>query len=264
MLLEWTFQTIISTDVLEHIDKDKKSKFVEECLRVASDFVIIAAPFDTKGVDEAERVTNSLNKKLFNEGQKWLEEHFEQTKPQLEEIKKIVEKHGYETTIVGTNNLFEWILSTHINLIDAKLGLNTKKHLKINQQYNEEIVNGNEFTSPSYRHFVIVYKKSPSQKTLSRVQAVFEPNSKTPTAAIDYTSKLLNLVADRLSELQLTKSEQEKTVYNLEQNLAQEASTITSQAEQIRQQQSIIDSCKPYLRLRGSWFGRSIRRILRG
>jgi len=194
------YDVIISTDTLEHIPRDRKQAFLDECLRVAAELCIIAAPFETEGVNDAEIAVNEFNKKLFGKGQDWLEEHLEFGKPTRKMFQDTLKRKKIEYDEFGTQNIATWLLNTHLNLIDAKLGLTASDHVKANQFYNQNILSMNEFTEPTYRHFFIMYTGGNKVKrfNLARYQ-----NSEVDYAKMaSYTSQLLSLVAERLAELQ--------------------------------------------------------------
>jgi len=241
-----TFDTVISTDVLEHIPPDKKEAIVRESIRVARSFVILAAPFNTPGVEEAERVTNEFNKSLFGEGQPWLEEHFEYKKPEIELINKITEELGYESVVIGTNNLYGWLFSTHFNLLEAKLGLDKQEHVKANELLNQTLLKSDDMTGPFYRHFVVIFKQSPKKEILEHVKALQTPADLDQTAMPRYFHELMGLVVKRIQKADIaTTAAEEQT-----KQLREEMDVVHKQAsDKIRELEAIIERCRPYLSL---------------
>ena len=61
---EGHFDVVVSGDVFEHISPEKRESFIRECLRVSKYMVILAAPFNTAGVEEAEEKANIFFKKI--------------------------------------------------------------------------------------------------------------------------------------------------------------------------------------------------------
>jgi hypothetical protein len=193
------YDVVVSTDTMEHIDKDKKDDFLKGCVAIAKELCIIAAPFETEGVDEAERLVNDFNKKLFGEGQPWLEEHFAYTKPNLEQSCKVLDSIAVEYEHFGTNNIYSWVYSSHLNLIQAKLGLQYDGMRRIYQSYNSMLDKSIEFTEPTYRHFLVAYKHTRS-KAAPRIQHLFSgvPNS---DVFAKYLHDMAVVVTDRLEYL---------------------------------------------------------------
>jgi len=240
-----SFDTVISTDVLEHIPLLKKIDFVRECLRVARDYVIIAAPFDTDAVDSAEHATNDFNKQLFNQGQSWLEEHFEYKKPSLEKILRFIEKEGYEVEVVGSNNIYNWVLSTHLNLIEAKLGLGNKKLVNINKTINKYLLLTNDMTPPFYRHFIVISKNKLTGSKKERIAALRNPTINYDES-VAYIHNLLSLVSDKIRDSQ-TEFKQLEQTRNIEISYLKKE--IDNMRHELADKQSIIDKCRPYLYL---------------
>ncbi len=240
-----SFDTVISTDVLEHIPYQKKIDFVHECLRVAKEYVIIAAPFDSDAVDTAEHATNDLNVKLFNVGQSWLEEHFEYKKPNLDSVLQSINEKGYEAEVIGSNNLYNWVLSTHLNLVEAKLGLDNKKHININKFINKFLLSSYDMSPPFYRHFIVVSKKNLSIDKKKKIAALRNP-SVDHNESIAYIHSLLTLVADKMKESDIKTKQLEETLNSVVYNLSKQ---IDSLKGELADKQAIIDKCRPYIYL---------------
>ncbi|MFZ3009475.1 MAG: methyltransferase domain-containing protein [Candidatus Microsaccharimonas sp.] len=236
-----TFDLVVSTDVLEHIPIDKKKAFINECIRVAKDYIIIAAPFNTEGVDYAEHLTNDLNKKLFKQGQVWLEEHFEYQKPEVSMVEAIIKKHKLDFELIGTNNLNNWVLATHTNLIEAKHGLNKKKLIDNNSEFNDKILTSGDMTGPFYRHFFVIFKKKLTTKQRKELTSI-RTQSVDYKSNLKYVHNLTSAVSDRIAMLRKEVSEKERLLQSANQkidNLQQELSA----------KEAIIESCRPYLTL---------------
>ncbi len=214
-----SFDVVVSTDVLEHIPIDLKQKFVNACVNLSKDLIILAAPFDTPGVDSAEHLVNDFNKKLFGVGQDWLEEHFEFTKPSIDLVSKTLDKTKYPYDHFGANNLYSWTLSAHVNLMDARVGFNKKKLKEIRQTYNANLSESIEFTEPSYRHFFVVFKNQLLQdKNIVNKIA----NSINQEHYANYVHGLMELVFNRTSDLMTQAEESKEAINDLEQRLMNE------------------------------------------
>lgn len=193
------FDVVVSTDTLEHVPPKAKEAFVRACLRLAKDICIMAAPFETPGVHDAETMVNTFNKKLFGVGQDWLEEHFTFKKPSLAATEAIIKKTGAAYVHFGTNNLYSWLFSAHLHLIEAKIGIDAKKSRAIKRHYNRLLAFSPELTEPSYRHFFVVYNNKelahPAQMPGTLIDMV------EPETLLRYMHDMLTAVTDRLIEL---------------------------------------------------------------
>lgn len=251
------FDTVVSTDVLEHVPPHLKDAFVKECIRVAKDFVIIAAPFDTIGVDEAEHATNDFNKFLFKEGQAWLEEHFEYKKPSLERVVDIAREVGYKPYVIGTNNLYVWLASTHTNLIEAKLGLNKRKHVDANNLLSQSILESGDMTPPFYRHFVVIPKNPLSGKRHKEIEKLTAVTAE-HASSIRYIHELMALIADSMtkSALELKHTRQEQATKDINNRLI-----IDRLKRENAEKDELIQRARHYLKLRSITSKKVAKRI---
>ena len=236
-----SFDLVVSTDVLEHIPLNLKKAFVEECIRVAKDYVIIAAPFNTEGVDHAEHLTNDFNKKLFKQGQSWLEEHFEFTKPEISLVESVIKKQKLEYQLIGTNNLYNWVLATHTNLIEAKHGLGKKKLTENNLTFNEDLLRSGDMSGPFYRHFFVIFKKKLSTAQLKQLQ-YFNSPVVDHHSNLNYIHNLASATSDRISGL---RSELDVAHRSLESA----NKTISNLKQELTSKDAIIEKARPYLRM---------------
>ena len=156
------FDVVISCDVLEHIKKEDRRKFLEECSRVSKDLIIIAAPFNLTGVRLAEISANDFYRKITGQNHIWLEEHLQDELPELYQTKKIlkdlVEDYGH----FSHTALDYWQLITRLSFffIYKNEHPDFVEHIKkINEFYLEKIMN-QDFSATGYRSFIIASKTS--------------------------------------------------------------------------------------------------------
>lgn len=230
-----SFDAVISTDVLEHVLPAGKSAFVDECLRVSKEICVIAAPFETEAVTDAEIAVNEFNKQLFGAGQEWLEEHLEQGKPKVEMMHKVLKNKKVTYVDFGTQNIFTWLLNTHLNLIEAKSGLNHKKHVTINKFYNQNILSMNEFDAPSYRHFFVMFIDGALRSKLNEKR--YTNAKKDMSKVVRYTSDLLGLAYARIAELKKYEAKAAQLAYKNELHQHKQAEL----EKTIKDQQNILD-----------------------
>jgi len=258
------FDFVITTDVLEHIPQNKKDAFVTECLRVAKKNCIIAGPFETEGVTKAEELTNDLNIMLFGSGQNWLEEHFENGKPILKQVQKIIENKGYDYVVFGSQNLAVWTLNTHLNLLHAKYGLPAKNFIAANRFYAENIEKMNEFQEPTYRKYIVVSKEKTAAtrvteeyvKTLTMAQPDYEKY-------VEYLHKLLELPAlQAAATLKQTKN-LDKELNGLRAQIKQKEESIVELSGANQQLQEQLREVELVIRIK-SKLKRGLRMITKG
>jgi uncharacterized coiled-coil protein SlyX len=241
-----SFDVVVTTDVMEHIPKDRKRLFVKACVRLATDIVILAAPFDTEGVDYAEHHVNDFNKQLFGIGQDWLEEHFEFTKPTKAQVVEVLDELAVPYADFGVNNLYSWLLTTHLNLIEAKVGLDARQVKKIQQTYNTQLSGSVEFVEPTYRHFFVIFK---SKKLQDKTVASRVSGSPQPQQFADFIHDMMQIVYQRIVELDKVSVAKSATIEHLERQLANERLHTEKLHQQMVTQQQELEQLRPFRRL---------------
>lgn len=155
-----SFNWVVSTDVFEHISKERREKFLEENLRVANLGVILVAPFYTEEVEQAEINANE-NYKTLHGGvdHLWLKEHIENVLPEMEVIETFLNKKNILFQKLFNNNLFLWQLLMGIEFLFYENADESvvKVAENFNYFYNTEVypVDNQE---PSYRKIYFIKK----------------------------------------------------------------------------------------------------------
>jgi len=100
---------VASIDVIEHIAKKDRKRFIEELLRVAKKMVILSAPLGTKGHLEAEKKLLKLfeKKKMKSE---FLKEHLERGLPTFNELKAYLNSFPYQVFYSGDYRLNSFLV----------------------------------------------------------------------------------------------------------------------------------------------------------
>ncbi len=96
-----TFDVTLSLDTLEHVKPSERPAFLAELQRVARRAVVLTAPFDTPGVDTAERCIDSLHRERHGEGHPWLKEHLAHDRPKLDETKAAFQRNAVHIEPLG-------------------------------------------------------------------------------------------------------------------------------------------------------------------
>lgn len=187
-----SFDVVLSCDVLEHIPKADREMFLKECSRVTKDLMIVAAPFNLKGVREAEILANDYYKKMTGEDHRWLFEHLLDDLPNLQQTGLILGKNGLEYDYFSHTALNNWQLVTRAGFLLAHNGDRAEfvENIKnINKYYLENIMS-NDFSKTGYRTFIIASKKH-------EVDIKTEPDqydSKTASIFTTLTDAILSLL----------------------------------------------------------------------
>ena len=153
------FDAVISTDVLEHIPDKLKLDFIDECIRVANDIVIIAAPFYSNSVVMAEKNVRDFYQIIMGRDHKWLKEHEENVLPNIDDLILLLKKKKLNYQLISSNNLIKWQMGVLANFMAEADLLNMLEISKTNQYYNKNIMRIGDFLGPAYRTIVVINKR---------------------------------------------------------------------------------------------------------
>jgi len=154
-----SFDWVVSADTFEHIPKEGREIFLEENMRVAKLAVILAAPFFSPEVYQAEVRANESHKILFGEDHFCLKEHIENVLPKEKIVVKAIKDKNYAFQKISHNNLLLWEL--YIGSVVNFTGWNRdflKEELEdLNLFYNTKIFPC-DFCEPAYRKIYFIKK----------------------------------------------------------------------------------------------------------
>jgi len=155
-----------SFDVLEHIEN--KENFITRLLDV-SKFSIIAAPFDSPFVKESEKIVNECFKKYTGKDHPWLKEHTQFELPDKKWLEDYLEKNEINYFKIGSNNLYNWVITILPNLIPAYFNVDTKHIEELNSFYNKNLIKLGDSKTPCYRYTYVISKKKLLNKKLEKL-----------------------------------------------------------------------------------------------
>lgn len=154
-----SFDWVTSADVFEHVPEENREKFLAENIRVARTGVILAAPFFSEEIQEAEKNANE-NFKILSNGSDhvWLREHIDNGLPMENSVEEFLKNNGLEFQKIYSNRLFLWELFIGIAFAAEKYaGLVGDEFKNLNYFYNSEIF-PYDSANPSYRKIYFIKK----------------------------------------------------------------------------------------------------------
>jgi GT2 family glycosyltransferase len=148
------FDVVLSLDVLEHVVRERRRRFVAEALRTAARCVVIAAPFHSADVEAHEAHLNAYFRDLHGMDFPWLAEHALRGLPDLAETLAAARGSGWAAAAFGAGNLGLWA-----KLMQVHFFVNSEPPLvplreDVDALYNAELA-GKDWAPPFYRHFVV-------------------------------------------------------------------------------------------------------------
>jgi O-antigen biosynthesis protein len=149
------FDFIIALDVFEHISDPLRGAFVSELMRVSKYGFILAAPFNTPGVEESEIRANKFFETMYGFNYQWLEEHRENGLPEIEKLISFLEENHWSYLNFSHGSLKVWEKMIKIHFLAAGRSSLYDYRATIDDYYNNYIYNV-DYDEPSYRNFFFV------------------------------------------------------------------------------------------------------------
>ena len=162
------FDFVVSADVLEHIPIDARERFLEEQLRVAKEGILLAAPFYSKEVIEAEMVAAAFYNSLFKKTHRWLSEHKRFTLPQMSWFESFLVQHDLYFKKFLHNHIPYWILMICVHFYTEFNGSEIKRLNIIDKFYNSFVLPYDK-KSPAYRYAYFITRRK-LQKNIESIQ----------------------------------------------------------------------------------------------
>jgi hypothetical protein len=148
------FDAVCAFDTLEHVPSALRDGFVRECARVADRYVILAGPYDSPRVAEAEEALLDFLRARLDWEHQYLLEHRENGLPSMPAALEIFEEAGARTATVGHGELGRWLALMCVELYIEHETLLKDFAPQLYRFYNEYLFpfdHGEEV----YRHAVI-------------------------------------------------------------------------------------------------------------
>ena len=210
-----SYDVVTNTDVLEHIPKEQKIPFIEQCLLLTKKVAIFSAPFEDPSVTIAEKSINKLYKKISGKEQPWLKEHFRFGKPKVNDIEKLLNKKRLPFLCLASNGIDNWLISFFSNLVNQQV-VRFDNMDKINRFYNANIHDVGDTNFVSYRRIYVVFK----DKTLANNERVLKEIFKNSDGQkISYYSRIFEMVTTKILEINTLTENLEKANQQLDKRL---------------------------------------------
>jgi SAM-dependent methyltransferase len=147
-----SFDLVLCQDVLEHVPLDGRRVLLDELRRVSRRFIVLAAPFATPGVRDADAVLFALVKARHRYEHAFLREHLRHGHPDLAATVAYFESAGASVVTLPNGYLPYWTLMQAANLLLAEPALG-ERYARAQARYNGQVADWRE---PAYRHLVVV------------------------------------------------------------------------------------------------------------
>jgi DNA repair exonuclease SbcCD ATPase subunit len=149
-----SFDVVAAFDTLEHVPVARRAAFVAECRRVARQYVLLVGPYQSREVEEAERILQQFLRDKLAVEHRYLEEHRHNGLPERAAVEAQLEKLGASVVSIGHGNLERWLA-----LISLSMYMDYRPELRsiaarFHRFYNEKLY-ASDHAAPVYRHAVV-------------------------------------------------------------------------------------------------------------
>ena len=231
-----SFDIVVASDVLEHVEPKLRKRFLSEILRLSDGYVILGGPFQSPEVAFAERLVNDLHVSLRDEEHPWLMEHLEYGLPRENELASFLKQRRTSFRRMTTNNLINWTLFQSLLLIAANSGAPRNAIDCVSKFYNLNYRQLGDSAEPTYRKIFVVARKGPiprnvAYKTKTNMMRVEQFMAKLVSSIASYSrvdeqSSVANLIGIFRAREDLRKSYPEAASGDLENLVNWAADTV--------------------------------------
>lgn len=257
---EASFDVVISSDMLEHLNPDARGTAIEEMIRVSRGRAIVAAPFKHECVDFAEEKISAIFEKCTKSPHPWLSEHRKNPLPDLDAIRSIIEQSGASVQVFPNGSVNSWfILEAAGILLDAYPGLSpVKSDLSLHFNKFRAAEDDREL---AYRHILLVNKKGTHVHDLKMPDAAFPAQKKEVVLAkLDSLYAIADEISDKILSL-LSDPEESSRILSMEYIYKLEKIVSFQQEEQKKMRENIQSQEKYLEELESKFLFRLLRKF---
>jgi hypothetical protein len=147
-----SFDVVLCLDVLEHLAVAERRALLDELARVTRRFVLLAAPFATPGVADADRLLFTLIQARHRYAHQFLHEHLSHGHPDLAGTIAYWESAGARVVVLPNGYLPYWEAMQLLNLTLAEPAMG-ERYTRGQAAYNDAV---RDWREPAYRHLLVV------------------------------------------------------------------------------------------------------------
>jgi hypothetical protein len=180
-LSDAAFDVVVSCDTLEHVPPERRPAFLDELLRVARHYLVLAAPFDSEDTRLAEQIFYDFHLRRLGAVQPQLYEHRLYGLPDLRAFREDLERRGLPHTEFPSGYLYNWLPMMIVKDYVLSLPDSTALSTAIDRLYNQHFFASDQ-RAPAYRH-VLVISLHGEEEVLAQVAQRFGQAESSPWEA---------------------------------------------------------------------------------
>lgn len=215
-LKDGTVDFTVSFDVLEHIPKKDRARFLKECARVAKHGFFLCCPFENGlgATTNAEKNLNQIYNHLKKNDHQWLKEHIDNQLPTVEAIEAALKKANLHFTKRYSNTLENWVAMQMVFFYSHTLGVVSTDAGVLNRYYNENLYDFENGVS-KHQAYRVIYFISNDKDTTERIKDCMR---KLPAANDGHPRSLTEKIPTALTEIFQRKTQSDaETIINLKE-----------------------------------------------
>jgi len=151
---EKSFDAVISSDTLEHLQSDARTPAIHEMMRVSRRWVIIGAPFRSPSVEFAEERVNALHQRCFMKPYGWLEEHIHNVLPEIEAVRGALEENGASVVVFPNGAVLSWFIMETMQILLETFPMLFPVKASLSLRFNR-LWAADDDREPAYRHILV-------------------------------------------------------------------------------------------------------------
>ena len=149
-----SFDLVCAFDTLEHVPVRLRARFVRECARVTRRFVVLAGPYQSPEVEEAEQLLQKFLHDKLGVRHRYLEEHRHHGLPEREATQRELEQLGARVVSLGHGNLQRWLALISLAMYMDHTPALQAQAVRLHRFYNRGMFEDDE-EPPVYRHALV-------------------------------------------------------------------------------------------------------------
>jgi len=151
---ERSFDLVCAFDTLEHVPPPRRARFVRECARVARRWVVLAGPYQSEEVEEAEKLLQQFLREKLGVRHRYLEEHRHHGLPERESVEKLLQKSGARVLSLGHGNVQRWLALISLALYMDHTPALQAQAARLHRFYNRGLF-ADDLEPPFYRYALV-------------------------------------------------------------------------------------------------------------
>jgi len=149
-----SFDLVCAFDTLEHVPPTRRAQFVRECARVARRWVVLAGPYQSDEVEEAEKLLQQFLREKLQVHHRYLEEHRHNGLPDRAATERELQDLGARVVSLGHGNVQRWLALISFALYMDHTPALQAQAVRLHRFYNRGLF-AEDQDPPVYRHAVV-------------------------------------------------------------------------------------------------------------